>query len=270
MQTRSDWHYTEWDPEKIRRLWKFSAEYEPWQQRFFSKQVGSGLATFLSKADSLQGRILDLGCGPGHLLECLLAQGIPCGGVDSSADLAAFVQGRLGKHPLWRGVKTSTNGILPYGDGEIDMVICVETIEHVIVAQRDSFLAEIRRILRTDTGKLFLTCPNQEDIQVKMAFCPECGAVFHPWGHLASFSPQSMTALMEKNGFKTILCSSTDFALFQDQTSNNLLDWTPRRLARLVKDTARNVLGRNKTKRDYAFQRKIGSGPHLFWLGTRS
>jgi hypothetical protein len=44
-------------------------------------------------------------------------------------------------------------------------------------------------------GGWFLgTVPYREDLNANRVICPCCGTVFHRWGHLASFSFESMRA----------------------------------------------------------------------------
>jgi SAM-dependent methyltransferase len=61
---------------------------------------------------------------------------------------------RLG--PDTRLVELEPDAPLPFGDGEFDLVLCAETIEHVRDVQL--LLSEIRRVLRPG-GTLALTTP---------------------------------------------------------------------------------------------------------------
>ena len=60
------------------------------------------------------------------------------------------------KRPGARQVKLETYGDLPFGDGEFDRIISLETLEHV--ASPSSFLSELYRVAKTGT-RMVLSCP---------------------------------------------------------------------------------------------------------------
>jgi methionine biosynthesis protein MetW len=97
-------------------------------------------------------KILDVGCGDGSLLEPL-CESQECYGVDvSEAQL---------KRAQMRGIVTRRTDIetetLPFPDDFFDLVICSETIEHLL--DPDNLMREINRALRLE-GAYILTFPN--------------------------------------------------------------------------------------------------------------
>jgi SAM-dependent methyltransferase len=103
-------------------------------------------------ADLVGTRILDAGCGRGHLAR-LIARGDP--GVSVvGADLAppagdetpnlSFVEGWLGR--------------LPFADKSFDTVLCTHTLEHVL--DLEGALADLRRIARR---RLILVVPRERE-----------------------------------------------------------------------------------------------------------
>ena len=147
MPSKADWHYLEWDQDKVNRFWNFAARWEAWQEDCFSKQVGAGIVNFLRHVVPFYGRVLDYGCGPGYLIEHLLAAGIRCEAVDFSLDMVDVVNRKFASHLLWEGAKLFNGEKLPYADDTFDLIICLETIEHVLPVHMNSLLAELRRIL---------------------------------------------------------------------------------------------------------------------------
>ncbi len=80
---------------------------------------------------------------------------------------------------------------LPYADGEFDCVVASEVLEHLTDDQRRQGLAEMARVLKPG-GHVFVTVPADENLAEGRVVCPDCGSVFHRWGHQASFSAERL------------------------------------------------------------------------------
>jgi SAM-dependent methyltransferase len=106
------------------------------------------LVRSLGRAESA----LDLGCGDGTLTAELEAAEL------TAADVSAVALERAGRRlgPDARLVELEPDAPLPFADGEFDLVLCAETVEHVRDVQL--LLSEIRRVLRPG-GTLALTTP---------------------------------------------------------------------------------------------------------------
>ena len=96
-------------------------------------------------------RALDLGCGDGRLTVELDAAERTAADVSEAA--LARARARL---PDVRIVELEPDAPLPFADGTFDLVLCVETVEHVRDVQL--FLSEVRRVLGPG-GTLALTTP---------------------------------------------------------------------------------------------------------------
>jgi SAM-dependent methyltransferase len=97
-------------------------------------------------------KALDLGCGDGALTAELQAAQLTA--ADVSGVALERARRRLG--PKARLVELEPDAPMPFGDGEFDLVLCAETIEHVRDVQL--LLSELRRVLRPG-GTLALTTP---------------------------------------------------------------------------------------------------------------
>jgi 2-polyprenyl-3-methyl-5-hydroxy-6-metoxy-1,4-benzoquinol methylase len=273
MVERKTWHDLEWDDEKAERFWDFAANWEPWQKDYFSKQVGSGIAHFLHQAVPLGGRILDYGCGPGYLVEELLKRGVPCEGLDSSPESVQMINRRFRHNPLWGGAKHFDGKPLPYEDNSFEAITCVETIEHVLPSRIGAFLSELRRILKPGRGWLFISTPHAENLRENAVYCPECGSLFHKYQHVSTFSAEKLRNLLEAHSLTTLLCSATDFRLFQQPWLIPPIDWSPRYLGSLMAKIWAAFLDlvsfSSDPMRGRLLQRRLGRGPHLFWLGGK-
>jgi SAM-dependent methyltransferase len=97
-------------------------------------------------------RILEVGCGSGKLLKLLQAANEAVG-VDASEDgILACVERGIEAHCM-----DPSSEPLPFSDESFDVVICLETMEHLMSPY--CALMELRRVLRTG-GTLICSVPN--------------------------------------------------------------------------------------------------------------
>jgi SAM-dependent methyltransferase len=93
-------------------------------------------------------RVLDVGTGPGALLEALAASDLPVEltGLDLQDDYVRYAQERLGgRARVVQGDATA----LPFGPGTFDLVTNTLTLHHIPRAQRPRIVEEIRRVARS-------------------------------------------------------------------------------------------------------------------------
>src|SRR5262245_46210264 len=88
--------------------------------------------------------VLDLGCGAG-LLALLKRKGARVTGIDLSRDCAAVARSN-GYSAALAGELTA----LPFADHSFDYVVSLDVMGHIEFDQKDSVLAEIKRVLRPD------------------------------------------------------------------------------------------------------------------------
>lgn len=231
-------HELAWTPEKVARLWDFYGSSEAHRGAYFSALLGRRIVATADRLVGLRGRrVLDFGCGRGDLLAYLLEAGAVASGLEFSADSAELARGRLAGCAGFGGVELAQG--LPSGlaDGSFDVVLLVEVVEHLLDDQFAPTLAEVARLL-VPGGSVVVTTPNAEDLAAARIFCPDCGAVFHPWQHQRSLSSQSIAALMAEHGFQA--------------AGVRELDWASTRLGRLRARVGLATAGR----------------PHLLYTGT--
>jgi SAM-dependent methyltransferase len=129
-------------------------------------------------------RALDVGCGDGRLTAELDA--VEVTGADVSAVALERARRRL---PEERLVELEPDAPLPFADGEFDLVLLAETLEHVRDVQL--LLSEVRRVLRPG-GTLALTTP---------ATGPLMRAPDPLSPHLRFFTRRSLARLLGELGF---------------------------------------------------------------------
>ena len=92
-------------------------------------------------------RVLDAGCGPGHLVRMLVGLGIEAYGVDAAHWADWLDSPRLAKLDL-EAMTTS-----PFG-GRFDLVICREVLEHLTIAQLRTV---VTNLVRQSTTYVYIT-----------------------------------------------------------------------------------------------------------------
>jgi SAM-dependent methyltransferase len=141
------------------------------------------------------GRLLDVGCGPGLLLEEAAALGWDAFGVEPSA--WAVAEGRR------RGleVRQGTSDSAELAPGSFDVIVANDVIEHV--PDPVAFCRRLHELL-TPGGSLYLCTPDVGSVVAR---------TLRRWwwsvlpGHLFYFSPQTLQRVLEMSGFRTVECS---------------------------------------------------------------
>ncbi len=103
---------------------------------------------------------------------------------------------------------------LPWDDETFDMVVCLETIEHLLPEHLEGVLDELLRVVRPE-GVVLLTTPNSEDLTAQMVFCPNCCSEFHRWQHVRRWTPNSLGDELAARGFDVAFCQGLSFHDFQ-------------------------------------------------------
>jgi SAM-dependent methyltransferase len=136
---------------------------------------------------------LDLGCGDGRLTSELRAHSVT--GADVSEVALERARGRVAEL-----VKIASDEPLPFEDGSFDLVLCVETIEHVRDVQL--LLSEVRRVLRPG-GELAVTTPAHSRLTALKLALVGWEREFEPLSpHLRFFTKRSLRGLLAEMGFE--------------------------------------------------------------------
>jgi 2-polyprenyl-3-methyl-5-hydroxy-6-metoxy-1,4-benzoquinol methylase len=195
-------HAVEWTPEKIGAFWDYVSSIEAQSERYFTKSVGNGVARHVAQVVPLAGRtVLDFGCGPGHLFPHL-ARHAPTSryfGLDFSPNSIEELKRKWGAHPQFAG--GAAIGSFPVTlEREFDVIVCCEVIEHLDDETLEHVCAAFARLLRKG-GTLYLSTPNDENLDANSIMCPDCGGTFHRWQHLRSWNARSLVAQLARHGF---------------------------------------------------------------------
>jgi ubiquinone/menaquinone biosynthesis C-methylase UbiE len=137
---------------------------------------------------------LDLGCGDGRLTAKLRA------GALTAADVSPVALKRASQRlPGAEIALLEPDAPLPFVDGEFELVLSAETIEHVRDVQL--FLSEIRRVLRPGGG-LAITTPAHSRWSALKLVVSGFESGFDPLSpHLRFFTRRSVSELLDAMGF---------------------------------------------------------------------
>ena len=124
-----------------------------------------------TKVDS----ILDVGCGNG-IITNILGDEYDTTGVDLSPIALSYVKGKK---------IVSSSDSIPVENNSFDLVFSSEMLEHLPDEVLSKTTLEFKRIARE---YIFITVPNHEHLATTYIKCRKCDYVFHPYGHLQSFT----------------------------------------------------------------------------------
>ncbi len=144
------------------------------------------------------GRLLDVGCSRGYLLEAARDRGWQAAGVELNPRSVELARSR--------GLEVHCGQLAdaPLAPESFDVVTAFDVIEHLRSPR--AFLAQVHRLLRPD-GLLVLTTPNIGGLVPRCTYWlvgRTVGAWEHPTppGHLVQFSRHTLFAILSRTGFR--------------------------------------------------------------------
>jgi SAM-dependent methyltransferase len=219
----------EWTPERIERFWNWYATQPDLVAGYFSGKVGHSILREIVRSIPLSGLVVDLGSGPGFMVDRLLEKRVRTVAIDSSRKSVEALNARLRGRDGFAGALWS-DGRIPLDNGAADTVLLLETIEHLDESVFASMLRDIRRVLRPG-GHIVVTTPHNENLAESEVLCANCGCVFHRMQHLRSFDIHSLDRAMTEAGFRALRCEATYFSFLRGVHAS--LERVRRRIERL-------------------------------------
>jgi 2-polyprenyl-3-methyl-5-hydroxy-6-metoxy-1,4-benzoquinol methylase len=228
-------HPIEWTDENVSRLWDYYSRTPPYSEIYFSKVFGDRILKKSGLPFNQDISVLDFGCGPGFLWEHArtLATRWNYTALDFSPDSVDKVLTKAHGHVQFKGAHHTSQLPTNLPAEHFDAVLLIEVVEHLKDEYLDGTLEEIARILKRG-GVVVISTPNEENLAASTSYCPDCGAVFHVWQHIRSWSVASLENKLQLHGFKLIQYQTLDF------TANSLL----RKFVRLAKMVLRGDPGK--------------------------
>jgi len=145
-----------------------------------------------------KGKLLDIGCSTGFLLDEARKQGWQAYGIELSKWAVEYAKDKLGLENIIQGELRDAG----HADSFFDVVIMKDTIEHL--ADVKGTLIEIRRILKPD-GLLYINTPNIDSSVSKILRARWWGI---KQSHLYYFTRRTLNEMLISTGFKPVKTSS--------------------------------------------------------------
>ncbi|MDD5729656.1 MAG: class I SAM-dependent methyltransferase [Candidatus Omnitrophica bacterium] len=163
-------------------------------ESFYSPIVRKNLRTIVKDLKKIRknGRVLDVGCGNGALLNELVKGGFDAYGIDTYPGVREVVPAELKAR-----VKEANFYSSGYPDKEFDIIILKQALEHF--SDQNRAIMAISRLLK-DTGIVYIEVPNFA--------CSESRLFKQFWynleapRHLYQYTPRTLRYIFEQNGFK--------------------------------------------------------------------
>lgn len=206
-------HPIEWTDKNVSRLWDYYSRTPPYSEIYFSKVFGDRILKKSGLPLNQEIEVLDFGCGPGFIWEHLrnLDSAWNYTGLDFSPDSVSKLQANAKGHPKFKGVHHISQLPANLPSEQYDVVLMFEVVEHLKNEYLDSTLVEANRLLKRG-GVLVITTPNNEDLSKSTRFCPDCGALFHEWQHVRSWTVTTLANRLKQQGFDLRQAQTLDFA----------------------------------------------------------
>ena len=210
--TYSPGHKSKMPPGIAGKLFKFLRPFESYREKVVLDLLPAG------------NRLLDIGCGEGHLVFDSLSKYKYAFGADVAGTRLSKAKRKLQK--LDSDLKSriffrqsDADLALPFSNAYFDSVTIIAVLEHLFDPYR--VIAEVRRVLKKD-GILIIEVPNIGFLPRRLALLfgrlPVTSEDEAGWdgGHLHYFTPASLKTLLENYNFKVnkITCSGI-FAPFR-------------------------------------------------------
>lgn len=163
--------------------------------------------------------VLNIGVGSGDLERLGIAKGLDMYSLDPNRNAIERVRNSLG---LAERAQVGYAETMPIDWESFDAVVMSEVLEHLDDKTLAGALSNVLRVLRPE-GSLLISTPYRENLSENRVVCPDCGNVFHKFGHVQSFEKERMRRLLERHEFNIDKMFVTSFVDWRRKGVKNLL-----------------------------------------------
>lgn len=194
-----------WTPELVESFWT-GVSRTRLSELSSSRSCAERLLELIEPYLNTYSRYLDYGAGDGDLVAAMANKGY---------HTAAYEPNKNRRDKLHRSVLGHPNflGVVGGEDQEpFDGIFIVEVIEHFLEPEVEEVFRHVRSLLKPD-GRLIITTPVAEDLELNAAFCPSCETLFHRWQHVRTFTLNTLDEFMARQGFRCEWQQAVDFSM---------------------------------------------------------
>ena len=195
-----------WSPDRVRRFWDYESQFP---ERYFTYKYAGGLVAAVREHLAGAQRVLDFGCGRGFLVEKLLELGVEVAAADDSPQSVAHVSDRFDGRDRFLGAHTVDE--IERGGERYDAIFVVEVVEHLDDAALEQLCKRVGG-MTAPGGLVVFTTPNNEDLVQKEVLCPACNQTFHRWGHVRSWTADTLSDWVRARGWEVVQTIEGRFA----------------------------------------------------------
>lgn len=176
-----------WDYFQNEGIDSFAQSHE--RQKFLVKHLESGM------------RVLNIGIGNGVLERLAHAKSVDIHCLDPS-ELA--IENLRSSLCIGQKAQVGYSQTMPFKNQEFHVVIMSEVLEHLSDDVMEQTIKECHRVLCRG-GTFIGTVPADEKLSENNVVCPDCGKIFHRWGHVQEFSENRLRGYLERQFSQCIL-----------------------------------------------------------------
>ncbi len=207
----------DWTDEVTQRFWDNMVTEDV---LYFTEAVGLGILKLLKQKIELKGKILDYGCGNGTMMDYLSKENPEneIYGLDfSQTSVETSIRKNAGNKNVKKIINFSEMD-KNFEDNSFDVVLLIETIEHLRTDLLTNTLSIINRLLKPG-GYIVVTTPFNEDLKAHSIYCPFCDAAHHHMQHVQSFTIERLSTILKNHNFIPKDVNNTDFSYYQDKVA---------------------------------------------------
>jgi 2-polyprenyl-3-methyl-5-hydroxy-6-metoxy-1,4-benzoquinol methylase len=194
-----------WDSDLINKFWDF---YSHFPEEYFTNKYGMNIVRQFENEIKEGSKVLDYGCGTGFLIKYLLEKNFEIFGADSSPDSVNYVNNIYNGNKHFKGAYLIKD-VLKL-NLKFDIIFVIEVIEHLPDIYLEELFKNVYSLLSPD-GKVIITTPNNENLELSKVYCPNCDHTFHRWQHVRSWDDKKLSNYLENSGFTVEKIFGTDF-----------------------------------------------------------
>lgn len=198
------YRYHRWSSDSIQTYWEIATHNPFLSRQFYPLAYWRDLIDWAAREmKQAPGRVLDIGCGAGNLIQCIRETYPESAivGVDLTEESLEPVRRRFARDGRLE-LRTGELTAIPAEPGSLDLVTCTEVLEHTFPDVFKGSFQAVREVLRPG-GHYLATLPLDE--RVSFVCCPECRSVFTPHQHMVfEISPRELERLLASNGFELV------------------------------------------------------------------